>query len=95
MTIPTPDLYKELAIANAHGRPDADPEAEEIFQARSLRRRLAGLVWIPGTAVVLVVAGWTGSGVLAVLGLILLVVALWLYAERPKRVAALLKRLKH
>ena len=83
MTLPLTDLYKELAIANAHGRPDADPAAEEIFQARAFRRRLAGLMWIPGAAVVLVVAGWTGSAVLGVAGLIALVIALWIYAERP------------
>jgi hypothetical protein len=83
MTLPLTDLYKELAIANAQGRPDADPAAEELFQARAFRRRLAGLMWIPGAAAVLVVAGWTGSGVLGVAGLIALVVALWIYAERP------------
>ncbi len=83
MTLPLTDLYKELPIANAHGRPDADPAAEEIFQARAFRRRLAGLMWIPGAAAVLVVAGWTGSAVLGVAGLIALVIALWIYAERP------------
>ena len=84
MTLPLNDLYKELAIANAHGRPAADPEDEEIFQARAFRRRLAGLMWIPGLAAVLVAAEWTGSGVIGIAGLIALVVALWVYAERPE-----------
>jgi hypothetical protein len=86
------DLVKDLAVAQAGPGTDPDPDKAEAMEARTFRRRLAGLMWIPGIVGVLFLAGWANSAVLGVAGFVLLLVGLWMFAERGDRIAAWIRR---
>lgn len=86
------DLVKDLAVAQAGRGADPDPAKPEAIDARTFRRRIAGLAWIPGAMSVLFLAGWANSVIVGVAGFVILFVALWEYAERGDRIAALICR---
>ena len=86
------DLVKDLAVAQAGPGTDPDPVKAEALEARTFRRRLAGLMWIPGIVGILFLAGWANSAILGVAGFVLLLVGLWLFAERGDRIAARMRR---
>jgi hypothetical protein len=86
------DLVKDLAVAQAGPGTDPDPVKAEANEARTFRRRLAGLMWIPGAMAVLFLAGWANSAVLGVAGFVVVLVGLWLFAERSDRIAARIRR---
>ena len=92
MSFPLFDLYKDLAVAQASsGPPDDATKADEV-EARLFRRRIAGLLWIPCLAGIVFLAGWANSAALAVVSSVLLLVGLWLFAERGDRIAAWIRR---
>ncbi len=86
------DLVKDLAVAQAGPGTDLDPDKAEAMEARTFRRRVAGLMWVPGIVAILFLAGWANSAVLGVAGFVLLLVGLWLFAERGDRIAAWFRR---
>jgi hypothetical protein len=86
------DLVKDLAVAQAGPGTDPDPVKAEANEARTFRRRIAGLMWIPGAMAVLFLAGWANSAPVGVAGFLLLLVGLWLFAERGDRLAGLIRR---
>jgi hypothetical protein len=86
------DLVKDLAVAQAGPGTDPDPDKAEAMEARTFRRRLAGLMWIPGIVGILFLAGWANSAVLGVAGFVLLLVGLWLFAERGDRIRVWVRR---
>jgi hypothetical protein len=92
MSFPLFDLYKDLAVAQASSGPPNDPTKSDEVEARLFRRRIAGLLWIPGLAGVVFLAGWADSVAVAVIGSALLLAGLWLFAERGDQIAARLRR---
>lgn len=86
------DLVKDLAVAQAGPGTDPDPIKAEANEARTFRRRLAGLMWIPGLIGVMFLAGWANSAPIGVAGFVLLLVGLWLFAERGDRIGARMRR---
>lgn len=84
MSFPLFDLAKDLAVARSGEGADADP--------RVLRRRIAGIAWAPGAILVVLLAAWSGSWLIGVAGIALLLVGLWLFAERASQLAALARR---
>ncbi len=76
------DLVQDLAIARASADLPLEPDEVEAFEARTFRRRIAGLLWFPCAVAVLFLAGWANSVVVGVVGFAVLVFTLWLYAER-------------
>jgi hypothetical protein len=85
------DLVKDLAVAQAGPGTDPDAAKAEAIEDRTLRRRIAGLAWIPGAMSVLFLAGWANSVIVGVAGFVILFVALWQYAERGDRITALIR----
>lgn len=47
-----------------------------------MRRRLAAIAWLPGAGLALALGGWTGSWEVGLTAFIVLIAALWLFAER-------------
>jgi hypothetical protein len=92
MSFPLFDLYKDLAVAQSSPGPPDDPTKADEVEARTLRRRLAALIWVPGAVGILFLAGWANSALLGVACFVLLLVGLWLFAERGDRLAALIRR---
>jgi hypothetical protein len=88
------DLVKDLAVAQAGPGTDPDPAKAEANESRMFRRRLAGLAWIPGAMGVLFFAGWANSVIAGIAGFVLLLVGLWMFAERGDRLAAFIRRLR-
>ena len=86
------DLVKDLAVAQAGPGTDPDPVKAEAMEAGTFRRRLAGLMWIPGIVGILFLAGGANSTILGVAGFGVLLVGLWLFAERGDRIAGWLRR---
>jgi hypothetical protein len=86
------EMVKNRATAQAAPGAPTGPDQAEVFDARTFRRRVASIAWLPGVAVVLTVAGRLGSAPIGIAGFILLLAALWLYAERGDRIAARLRR---
>jgi hypothetical protein len=86
------DLVQDLAIARATANLPLEPDEVEAFEARTFRRRIAGILWFPSAVAALSLAGWANSVVLGVAGFAAVVFALWLYAERGDRVAARIRR---
>ena len=82
MSVPFADLMKDLALARGNSDPDA----------RAMRRRIAIMVYPLGGGAVLWLAGWVQSVVVGLAGFGLLLVALWLFAERGDRIYAGLRR---
>ena len=92
MSFPLFDLYKDLAVAQSSPGPPDDPTKADEVEARTLRRRIAAIVWVPGAGGVLFLAGWANSAVLGVAGFALLLGVLWLFAERGDRVRGWFRR---
>ena len=88
------DLVKDLAVAQAGPGVDPDPDKAEANAARTSRRRIAGLLWIPSAIAVMFLAGWANSVVVGVAGFVLALLGLWMFAERGDRVAARIRRLR-
>ena len=84
------DLAQDLAVARGGGAVKTDPM--ELLEARTLRRRIAALAWIPGAGGIVYLAGWIDSWIVGVVGLTILLVALWLFAERPARLRTLIRK---
>jgi len=92
MSLQFVEAVKDLAVAQAGMGIDPDPVKAEANEARTFRRRLAGLMWIPGAMSVLFLAGWANSAVVGVVGVVLLLAGLWLFAERGDRIRARMRR---
>jgi hypothetical protein len=86
MAQPFADLMKDLALARGASGDGIDPDA------RAMRRRIAIIVWLPGAGIVAWLAGWAQSVALGVAGLAVLLISLWLFAERGDRIAARVRR---
>jgi hypothetical protein len=87
------DLVKDLAVAQAGPGTDPDhPEKSEEIETRTFRRRIAGLLWIPGAMAVLFLAGWANSAAIGVAGFVLLLAGLWTFAEWGDRIGARIRR---
>jgi hypothetical protein len=92
MSTPLFDAYKGLAIAQAGPATDPDPVRAEAMEARVFRRRVAGLLWIPCGTAVLFLAGWANNAELGAAGFVVVLVGLWLFAERGDRIASWIRR---
>jgi hypothetical protein len=88
------DLFKDLAIVQPSGGAQIDPARAEASEALAFRRRIAAVSWLPGLAIVLTLAAWSGSAAFGVALLVLLLVGLFVYAERGDRLAARIRRHK-
>jgi hypothetical protein len=86
MSFPLFDLAKDLAVARSGEGADSDSEP------RILRRRIAGIAWAPGAILVVFLAAWSSSWLIGVAGIALLLVGLWLYAERADQLMVLARR---
>jgi hypothetical protein len=84
------DLSGDLAVARGGGPVETDPM--ERVEGRRLRRRIAALAWIPGAFAALALGGFTDSWIVGVAAVVLLLVALWLFAERWDQIASRIKR---
>jgi hypothetical protein len=94
MNNPLFEMAKALAVAQASPGTPLDPAKIEAFESRTFRRRIAGFAWLPGVAVVLTVGGWSGSAAVGIAAFVILLLALFLYAERGDRIAAWIRRRK-
>jgi hypothetical protein len=83
MSFPLFDLAKDLAVARS---------GEGGDDARVLRRRIAGIAWAPGAILVVLLAAWSSSWLIGLAGIALLLIGLWLFAERADQVVALARR---
>jgi hypothetical protein len=81
VSFPLFDLYKDLAVAQSSPGPPEDPTKADEVEARTLRRRLAAIMWVPGAAGALALGGWSGSVMVGVAAFVVLVAGLWLFAE--------------
>jgi len=88
------DLIKDLAIVQPSRGAKIDPALAEAAEALTFRRRIAAVSWLPGLAIVLTLAGWSGSAIVGLALLVILLVGLFVYAERGDRLVALLRRHK-
>ncbi len=86
MSYPLWDLAGDLAVARGGGAVKTDPM--ELVEGRTLRRRIAGLLWIPTATGVLALTSWSNSAIVGVVGFSALITALWLFAERGDRILA-------
>jgi hypothetical protein len=92
MSFPLFDLYKDLAVAQSSpGPPDDSTKADEV-EARTLRRRLAAILWVPGAFGALALGGWSGSAIVGIAAFAALIACLWLFAERGDRLSDLRPR---
>jgi hypothetical protein len=92
MSLQFVEAVKDLAVAQAGMGIDPDPVKAEANEARTFRRRLAGLMWIPGLMAILFLAGWTNSIVVGIAGVVLLLLGLWMFAEWGDRIRARMRR---
>ena len=81
MSFPLWEVAQGLAVARGGGPVKTD--SMELIDDRTLRRRLAALAWIPGAGGMLALARWTESWIVGVVGFSVLLVVLWVFAERP------------
>lgn len=86
------EMVKDLAVAQAGPGVDPDPAKADALEARTFRRRLAGLAWIPGTFGVVYLAGWANSVIVGIAGFVLLLAGLWVFAERGDQLAPFIRR---
>jgi hypothetical protein len=86
VSFPAFDLAKDLALARGGRGPGDDDDP------RTLRRRIALIAWFPGAFLVWLLALSLGSWVVGVVGIIVLVIGLWLFAERGDLILALVRR---
>jgi len=83
-TPPPLDLYKDLAVAQAGAKLDAN--ASDATVARSFRRRIAALVCTPGMAGALALTAWADWNIaVGIASFGLLFGILWFYSERGLR----------
>ena len=80
------DAYKDLAVAQAGSTRDGDSDP------RIFRRRLAGLIAAPSGLLAIAVAAWSGSIVLGILILIVVVAVLWVSSEHWDAISARVHR---
>ena len=85
MSFPLFDLAKDLAVARSGEGTDGD-------DSRVLRRRIAGIAWAPGAILIVLLAAWSSSWLVGVAGITMLLIGLWLFAERADQVVALARR---
>ena len=85
-------MVKDRATAQAAPSASIDPDQADELDARTFRRRVTSVAWLPGVAVVLAVAGWLRSAPVAIAGFAVLLAALWLYAKRGDGIAARIRR---
>ena len=62
------DLVQALAVAQAGPGVDPDPAKAEVNRARTLRRRVAGLLSVPSGIGMLYLAAWANSVVVGFVG---------------------------
>jgi hypothetical protein len=86
VSFPLFDLAKDLAVARSGEGPDGGADD------RLLRRRIAGIAWAPGAILVVFLAAWSRSWLVGIAGIVLLLIGLWLFAERADQVVALARR---
>jgi hypothetical protein len=86
------EMVRNRATAQTTSGAPTGPDQADTFDARTFRRRVVSIAWLPGVAVVLTVAGRLGSVPVGIAGFVVLLAALWLYAERGDRIAARLRR---
>jgi hypothetical protein len=79
------DFAEALVVARRFAETDTDPAKIDATEARTMRRRLAGIAWLPGAGLMLLLGGATNSALVGVAGFVVLLVALWLFAERGDR----------
>jgi hypothetical protein len=79
MSYPLWDLAGDLAIARGGGAVKTDPMDRP--DPRSLRRRVAALLWIPGATVAIAVGSGTSVWLLSIPAFVVLFAGLWLFAE--------------
>ena len=80
-TPPLLDVYKDLALAQAGAKLDSN--ASDAAVARSMRRRIAALVFTPGMAGALALTAWAHWNIaVAIASFGLLFAILWYYSER-------------
>jgi len=90
MSFPLWDLAGDLAIARGGGPVKTDPMDRP--DSRSLRRRVAALLWIPGAAAALAVGSGTGVWWLIVPAFLVLLAGLWLFSERGDAIWSRIRR---
>lgn len=86
------DLAGDLAVARGGGRVRTDPM--ELVEGRTLRRRIAALLWIPAFAGVVGFASWAGTWIVGAIGFVVLVAVLWLFADHLDWVVARIRKPK-
>lgn len=86
------DLFKDLAIVQPSRGAKINPALAEAAESLTFRRRIAAVSWLPGPAIVLTLAGWSGSAIVGVALLVILLIGLFAYAERGDRPVALIRR---
>jgi O-antigen ligase len=64
----------------------------ELVEGRTLRRRIAALVWIPAAVAMLALGSWTSSLAVGLVGFAVLIAGLWFFTERWDRVVGRLRR---
>jgi hypothetical protein len=84
------DLAGDLAIARGGGPVKTDPMDRP--DPRSLRRRVAALLWIPGAFGAIAVGSGTGWWPLGGAAFIVLIAGLWLFAEGTGGIRRVLRR---
>ena len=89
MSFPLWDLAKDVAVARGGGV-GFDPM--EQVEGRTMRRRLAAIGWIPGAGAALALGGWTHSWLVGLIAFVVLLTAMWLFAERGDRIWARIRR---
>jgi len=90
MSFPLWDLAGDLAIARGGGPVKTDPMDRP--DSRSLRRRVAALLWIPGAAAALALGSGTGLWWLSVPAFVVLIAGLWLFTAGTGGIRARLRR---
>ena len=91
MAWPLWDLAGDLAVARGGGPVETDPTRR--IDARYLRRRIAGVLWIPFAFGAVALGSGLHSWVAGTLAFAAVVVVLWLVAERGDRLwAAVVRR---
>ena len=81
-----------------HPYPTLDVPLSGLGEERDssfMRGRIAILAWLPGAALVTLLAMLTGNWIVGVVGISLLLVGLWLFAARGSQVAAFIRRRFH
>jgi hypothetical protein len=75
-----------MSLAFARGGFGA--EADQLF----VRGRVAIMIWLPGLALITLLATWIQSLVVGLVGISLLLAGLWLCTERAPQVAAWVRK---